>query len=358
MSIRTFKSTDLSLTPNNPNQRTVVGHYTTGDFLTDDNVIALTKYEISRRLGMQVDSIEHNFHLITLEDLKTENKSEIENVTSDIVNEIKKTKEPALLTVSNGTHFVSVALLPDPVEIGKIHVIYTNSAANSKEQSLEKCRDVGLDLANMLNNKCNNAYPLHKIEINPSQQIVNNCGAQTAFNNATVAEFYLQRNIEGKKKSLNMHELSRAQENQVCNRIAAIPNKEIREEEFKKLVRVKFGAMEQLKEGHIPKQQDLPHNYLKELTIIENKYLTTLQQEHTNKYGQVNLKAVTDKQIQDDYKLALELQKEELQKAGNINIKTDQDVLKETRKVFKAKEESWQNAIRANNSRDTVQHGK
>ncbi len=330
-----FKKEKLNLS----NGQNISTKYQVGDFFADENVTALTSYEIARRLQMQPGSVEHHFNLVTVADLNPSNKDELEAICADLVKNVREEGKPTLLTVSNNFHFVSIALLPDPVEQGKVHVIYTNSAANTTEENLEDCRTVGLELAKKLNKDTGNKdEELHQIKINPSQQIVNNCGAQTAFNHATIAEFYEQRKVKGKERKLNMNELRRMQENQVGNRIASIPNEEKRIEEFNKLVRTKFTAMEKLESGHIIARQDLPHNYLKELHILENKYLTGLQQKHTKEDGQIDRKAMNAEQVSDDYKLALKLQKEELQAAGHKHIKTEADVVAKTKA-------SWQKIV-------------
>lgn len=234
-------------------------------YFSEDNVTALTEYEIARRLQIHVSSVNHHFDISSV---KEDNKEEF------IKNKIKIAAQgkPVFLNVSENQHIVAVAILPDPKTPTLLHVIYNNSATNTTSRELEKCRNTGRDfvakLVKQITSTNFNSHKLeckqHEVKVTPTQQIVNNCGPMAAFNHATTAVYWQgQKDVN---KAIDGHTLNRyQQERELCNRIARIADNAQRIEEFEGMIKIKFQHMKDLLESEVPVQHDMRKDYTKDI---------------------------------------------------------------------------------------------
>lgn len=142
----------------------------------------------------------------------------------------------------------------------EVEVIYINSAYGQGAEDYYNCKPVGLELCKKIveriRQEMQGQINAKHIFLEPTQQIINNCGAVAGLNIASIAAWY-------EIKSKQAQALESFLEEQEYNILLALKKAEL----FEAYVRSKFQEISIVKAGDIPKLSSLALNAKTKLTI-------------------------------------------------------------------------------------------
>lgn len=172
--------------------------------MADKDVIALAKSEYAKLTNQPLASIDNELNIISLDDKTsvTQNPEFLGELTDNSIQDginLAILGTPVFFIISNMGHWALTALLPSGTN-GEVQTIYMNSAYGAGAEGHYSGKFVGLDSCLAIVTEINKRRlkndqvralikPSH-IFLEPTQQILNNCGSVTGFNLAGIAAWY------------------------------------------------------------------------------------------------------------------------------------------------------------------------
>jgi energy-coupling factor transporter ATP-binding protein EcfA2 len=244
--------------------------YDVGDFLDDENVIALIEHEFSVLTKQPVEQSRAELNLVKVADSPRVVEWSAENQvhrTSEIQKAIETAAngQPTFLIVADGLHTIGIGLLPDQSTPGIIKVVYLNSVYGVGGEKYIASKLTGLDLLSelvgMIGQTDDPLVPTQKLQaqvlhvyLNPTQQLGNNCGVITALNIASLAMYWKSK----AGTNLDLTEYGNALKGLYYNVILSSSNAREKVQLFEHYIRSKFVAIRDLEINKTPVASALP----------------------------------------------------------------------------------------------------
>jgi hypothetical protein len=173
--------------------------YDTSKLLQDDHVKALAHLEIAEKRGLSL--IEANkLYNIQIVDLSNRKGSPRElgkrKQFMHALAHVKENNKPAFFAISDDKHWVTVGLIPNPLDSTKVTITYMNSQAMGNDKIAKLGKRFAEDAIKFITRNKALGFTLEHEEyqnLSVQQQIDNICGYATAMNISDQVNFFEER---------------------------------------------------------------------------------------------------------------------------------------------------------------------